>query len=84
MNTGTGIGALLFAIALMATQSAVALEPDQEQEQAANPDAKCVKCHSRGLKKKLEDGETMSSRSISTNSQHPLTPLSGALAATVT
>ncbi|MGD8347546.1 MAG: multiheme c-type cytochrome, partial [Lysobacterales bacterium] len=32
----------------------------QDAANAPDPDAKCVKCHSRGLKKKLEDGEVLS------------------------
>jgi len=32
----------------------------QDAANAPDPDARCVKCHSRGLKKKLEDGEVLS------------------------
>lgn len=70
MKTGIVFGTLLAAIVLLgvAPTAGMAQEQasDQAQEQAqnqvevVNPDAKCVKCHSRGLKKKLEDGETMS------------------------
>lgn len=58
MKTGIAFGALLLAFSLMGAAPPTAVA--QEQADAANPDAKCVKCHSRGLKKKLEDGETMS------------------------
>jgi hypothetical protein len=58
MKTGIALGALLLALSLLGTAPPTAVA--QEQADAANPDAKCVKCHSRGLKKKLEDGETMS------------------------
>jgi hypothetical protein len=58
MKTGTLIGALLIAAALLGAAPAVSAA--EEQAEVANPDAKCIKCHSRGLKKKLEDGETMS------------------------
>ena len=58
MKTGIAFGALLLAFSLLGTAPTTALA--QEQADAANPDAKCVKCHSRGLRKKLEDGATMS------------------------
>ena len=58
MNTRQSLGILMIAAVLLAAAPAVGLA--DEQLQASNPDAKCVKCHSRGLKKKLEDGETMS------------------------
>lgn len=58
MKTGNLLGPLLLAIAFLAMAPAAGLAADQEE--VSNPDAKCVKCHSRGLKKKLEDGETMS------------------------
>lgn len=58
MKIGIALAALLLSTFLlgMAPSTGVAEEPAD----VANPDAKCVKCHSRGLKKKLEDGETMS------------------------
>ena len=58
MKIGSVFGALLLAVALLGAAPAVTAA--EEQPEVANPDAKCVKCHSRGLKKKLEDGETMS------------------------
>ena len=58
MKTGNVLGPLLLVIALLAMAPVAGLAADQEE--VSNPDAKCVKCHSRGLKKKLEDGETMS------------------------
>jgi len=58
MRTVFGFGALILSLALFGAGPALAQESDQES--VANPDAKCVKCHSRGLKKKLEDGTTMS------------------------
>jgi hypothetical protein len=58
MKTGITFGALLLVLSIFGAAPPTALA--QEQADAANPDAKCVKCHSRGLKKKLEDGETMS------------------------
>ena len=58
MKTGIVFGPLLFAIVLLGMAPAAGTAADQEE--VSNPDAKCVKCHSRGLKKKLEDGETMS------------------------
>ena len=58
MRIGTLVGSVMIAVALLGTQPVLALE--QVQNQAAERDAKCVKCHSRGLKKKLEDGESMS------------------------
>lgn len=45
---------LLLAAAIMAAAPAGAADTP-----AADPDAKCLKCHSKKLKKKLEDGETM-------------------------
>ena len=55
MKTMTTLGSLLLAaamlVALPVTTSAA--------ETAGDPDAKCLKCHSKKLKKKLEDGETM-------------------------
>jgi hypothetical protein len=50
MKTGITFGALLLAFTLFGAASPTAVA--QVQADAANPDAKCVKCHSRGLKKK--------------------------------
>jgi hypothetical protein len=58
MKTGIAVGALWLAASLLGAGPATGLA--QEQADAANPDAKCVKCHSRGLKKKLEDGTSLS------------------------
>lgn len=58
MNTRQLLGIVMFAAALLAAAPAAGLA--DQQVQATNPDAKCVKCHSKGLKKKLEDGEKMS------------------------
>ena len=58
MRTIHGFGAIFLILALLGTGPATAQE--SAEKSAANPDAKCVKCHSRGLKKKLEDGETLS------------------------
>jgi hypothetical protein len=60
MKTVSVIKPLLLAIALLGMAPAVSAAQETAGAEAANPDAKCVKCHSRGLKKKLEDGETMS------------------------
>ena len=59
MKIPTALGPLLFVLALLCSAPAAAVAQEQP-ETKANPDAKCVKCHSRGLKKKLEDGSTMS------------------------
>lgn len=61
MRTGTTIGALLLAISLVGMAPAICLA-QTDQENVSNPDLKCLKCHSKNLKKKLEDGETMSLR----------------------
>jgi hypothetical protein len=45
----------MLVIALLAGLPAAALA----QQSPDNPDAKCLKCHSKKLQKKLEDGETM-------------------------
>lgn len=59
MKTGTTIGALLIALALWALTPSAALAAVHHDE-VSSPDLKCLKCHSKGLKKKLEDGEVMS------------------------
>jgi hypothetical protein len=56
MKTRIVLGSLLVAIALLAMAPAVALATAGD----ADADAKCLKCHSKALKKKFEDGETMS------------------------
>jgi hypothetical protein len=49
------LGSLLLAATLLTgLPAAAAAQPSPD-----NPDAKCLKCHSKKLKKKLEDGETM-------------------------
>jgi hypothetical protein len=58
MKARKTLGIALIAAALMAAVPAVGLA--DEQPGAANPDAKCLKCHSKGLKKKLDDGEKLS------------------------
>ena len=59
MKTRTVFGSLVLALALLGFGPATSLAQEQP-ETVADPDAKCVTCHSRGLKKKLEDGETLS------------------------
>lgn len=49
-----GLRLLVAAALLAATPALWAAEPT-----AVDPDAKCLKCHSKKLKKQLEDGETM-------------------------
>jgi len=58
MRNGTTIGALLLAIAFLAMAPALGLA--QDSEESSNPDLKCLKCHTKNLKKNLEDGEKMS------------------------
>jgi hypothetical protein len=58
MKTGITFGTLLLAIALLGMAPAVSLALDNEE--VSNPDLKCLKCHSKNLRKKLEDGEKMS------------------------
>jgi hypothetical protein len=57
MKIYTTLAGLLIATTLWAVAPAASLADDA---MAANPDAKCLKCHSKKLKKKLEDGEKMS------------------------
>lgn len=59
MISRTGLSSLVLALVLFGVAPAT-LTAQEPSESASNPDAKCVKCHSRGLKKKLEDGSTMS------------------------
>jgi len=58
MKTGLIPGYLLLAMALWVMAPAVILA--DHHEEVSNPDLKCLKCHSRNLKKTLEDGEKMS------------------------
>jgi len=60
MKPGMILGSLLLAIALVAMAPAVSAA--EEYEEVSNPDLKCLKCHSKNLKKTLEDGEKMSLR----------------------
>lgn len=60
MKTVFSVAALLLLLTLALSGLASSTALAQEEAEAPNPDAKCVKCHSRGLKKKLEDGETLS------------------------
>jgi len=60
MKTGPILGSLLLAIALLGMAMAVSAAEDSEE--VSSPDLKCLKCHSRNLKKTLEDGEKMSLR----------------------
>ena len=58
MKIHSALGSLVIAAALWAAAPAVGLA--EHHEEVSNPDVKCLKCHSKGLKKKLEDGEKMS------------------------
>jgi cytochrome c551/c552 len=58
MKSGMIIGSLLLAIALQAM--AFPANAAEDDEAVANPDLKCLKCHSKSLKKSLEDGTKMS------------------------
>jgi hypothetical protein len=60
MKTGITFCTLLLAIALLGMAPAVSMA--EHHEEVSNPDLKCLKCHSKNLKKKLEDGEKMSLR----------------------
>jgi hypothetical protein len=60
MNNRITLGTLLVSLALLASTPSLCLA-DLQQE-ASNPDAKCLKCHGKNLQKKLEDGEKMSLR----------------------
>jgi len=55
MKVSVSLLSLLLATALAAVAPAAWANPT-----AGDPDAKCLKCHSKPLKKKLEDGETLS------------------------
>lgn len=58
MKTCKPLGIMIFtAVLLAAVPSAGRAE---HHEEISNPDLKCLKCHSRNLTKKLEDGESMS------------------------
>jgi len=56
MKTRIVLGSVLVAIALLVMAPAAALATAGE----VDADAKCLKCHSKKLKKTLEDGETLS------------------------
>jgi len=56
MKTRNVLGSLLVAIALLAMAPGAAMAGTGD----VDPDAKCLKCHSKNMKKKLEDGETLS------------------------
>lgn len=58
MKVRLTMGCLMLAAAVLAAAPALA----EDKEQVANPDVKCLKCHTKNLKKKLEDGERMSLR----------------------
>jgi hypothetical protein len=58
MKSGMIIGSLLLAIALLAM--AFPANAAEDQEEVSNPDLKCLKCHSKSLKKSLEDGNKLS------------------------
>ena len=58
MKTAKSLGIMVFTAALLAAVPAAVLA--EHHEEISNPDLKCLKCHSKNLKKKLEDGETMS------------------------
>ena len=51
----------VMCISLLVATACLAVAPAALAAEAtpSNPDAKCLKCHSKKLKKKLEDGETM-------------------------
>ncbi len=58
MNNKITLGCLMLAAALLLAVPASGMTDSLED--VSNPDAKCLKCHSKNLKKKLEDGERMS------------------------
>ncbi|NNK99598.1 MAG: hypothetical protein HKO88_11130 [Xanthomonadales bacterium] len=60
MKARLTLGSLMLAAALLAAAPAAGLA--EQHEEVANPDVKCLKCHTKNLKKKLEDGERMSLR----------------------
>jgi mono/diheme cytochrome c family protein len=55
MKNLTMLGSLLVAATVLAILPVTAAA----QQAGSDPDAKCLKCHSKKLKKTLEDGETM-------------------------
>ncbi len=59
MKTGFNLGALLLALAFLVAAPEPATAATDEAVASADADAKCLKCHSRNLKKTLEDGDTM-------------------------
>jgi len=58
MNNRITLGSLILAIALWAVAPVAGLA--EQAGTLGDPDAKCLKCHSKKLKKKLENGEKMS------------------------
>ena len=54
MKTGTKVGILLVAIALLCIEPAIGMA--DHHEVVSNPDLQCLNCHSMNHKKKLEDG----------------------------
>jgi hypothetical protein len=60
METRTIFGGLMILIAAALLAAAPQPTLADHHEEVSNPDAKCFKCHSKNLKKKLEDGERMS------------------------
>jgi hypothetical protein len=58
MKIHTTLAGLMIAAAIWAAAPLDSLADSHEE--VSNPDVKCLKCHSKGLKKKLEDGEKMS------------------------
>jgi hypothetical protein len=60
MKTVSAFGVVLVLVSLLGFAPAVSRA--EHHEEVSNPDLKCLKCHSRNLKKKLENGETMSLR----------------------
>lgn len=60
MKTGIKFGTLLLATTLLVMWPAISMA--ELHEDVSNPDVKCLKCHTKNLKKKLEDGEKMSLR----------------------
>jgi hypothetical protein len=59
MKTGLHLSALLLAFAFVFAMPSDGAAATDEAIAQADADAKCLKCHSRNLKKKLEDGDTL-------------------------
>ncbi|MEJ2382952.1 MAG: multiheme c-type cytochrome [Xanthomonadales bacterium] len=60
MKTGFHRGAILLVLALFCAVPMTGAAQTDDDIARADADAKCLKCHSRNLKKKLEDGDTLS------------------------